>query len=312
MLFAMVSILTLTAFVVKQTSTISGMNTTISEQKIDLKKVSKELRTKTRTNQQLEQEVEVLLDSIAALHTQIAELESKVEQQGAQLNELRKRITRRENKIKKLKKDIELLTRKNGNNSQKIKELEAAKKKLRAEIEALMVNKDEVKEAHQGAKEAVKEIKQRSTELNVVRDLINNTTVRFERITLRQKEHRNDLKKLKYNDKRWKYTLIDFYVEHENPKALLDATLLVKILDLDTGKVLPFNENNPNYPDSYQGASGIPFTYTGNKAEIVYYNNQKKQSMNYEVRIYLVKDGKEYPLKNGKEMIVEQGKVLPK
>jgi hypothetical protein len=147
-------------------------------------------------------------------------------------------------------------------------------------------------------------------EMAMIRDIVGNTTVRFHKISLQKQRNSNPLARIKKKDKNWKYTDIEFFLEHPNQKMLVGKTFRIKIKDLDNMKTLPLNEDNKKYPESAIGKEGEKFVYDGNMVEVLYFNSQKKLSENYQIQLFLVEGDKAYILRNGKQTIVEAGNVL--
>jgi hypothetical protein len=134
------------------------------------------------------------------------------------------------------------------------------------------------------------------------------TTVNFSDITLRKKETGNDLKKIDAKD--WRYTFIEFDLDNPQKDLILEETFVLQIFDLDQNQVVPMNENNPEFPESEQGRTGYKFRYKGAPLSIRYYNNQRKEGVNYEIRLYYLKGGLFFPLDHGSKRIVQNGEVL--
>ena len=115
---------------------------------------------------------------------------------------------------------------------------------------------------------------------------------------------------IKNKDKSWRYTHIQFSLDNPNQALLKKYQYVVKILDLDTGMTLPHNENNQQFPDGPNNTDGYILDYNGNLADILYFNNTKKESQNLEVRVYARFNGKDLPLTKGKCPLVEHGKTV--
>jgi|GEM_PF-2608898 len=308
---ALITSITLLAFVVALSDTVEDQKQTIYVQSKNLHKATNRIKVISVENEELESQLQQLRDSIQLLNGKLLQLEERLAKQEGTIKELKGKINRRENKIASLKKEIAHLSRKNGNFAKKIKKLEAEKKELRMELEQLSVQKEDAEVVTNELKQKHMETVLKNQKVNQTANIVRNTRVRFDRILLRSRDNRGDLRRLKYEDKRWKYTKLDFFLEHPNRQLLLDEDFLVQIVDLDTGKILPFNESNPVYPASKQGSNGFKVTFDGNMVEATYFNSQKKQSMNYEVRIYYYRDGIAYPLQDGRKRIVQNGNILP-
>ncbi len=134
------------------------------------------------------------------------------------------------------------------------------------------------------------------------------TSVRFSDITLRKKETGNDLKKIDAKD--WRYTFIEFDLDNPKKDLILNEIFVLQIFDIDQNQVVPMNEANPEFPDGETGRTGYRFRYKGAPVSIRYFNNQRKEGANYELRLYYLKGGLFFPLDNGSKRIVQDGQVL--
>ncbi len=85
--------------------------------------------------------------------------------------------------------------------------------------------------------------------------------------------------------------------------------IVLKIIDMDTNQILSYVESNPNFPDNQLKIDGLQFKFDGNMIEIVHFNNEKKESKNYELQLYYIdEDGEETMLMDGAKQIVKDGK----
>ena len=307
-----VTVLLLTGFAMVQSTTIDRQKTTIRQQKSEIRQKSQELYAAYRENERLEATLQLLRDSLHTLQSTIASLELTIKTQKETIRKLRQRVEAQQARLDELKAEIARLSRENGDYAERIRRLEEQKKLIRLEMEQTLNQQDEAQNRIQLFETRQTQTLERYHNTRRLNDLLHNTTVRFDRVRLRKKKHGGDIHELKYNRANWKYTILEFFLEHPNRQLLLDEEFLVQIFDLDTGKVLPVNERNPAYPESALDNRGYRFLYDGNLVEVAYFNSQKKKSQNYEVRIFLLRDGMAYPLKNGQLQIVKDGKVVEK
>ena len=111
--------------------------------------------------------------------------------------------------------------------------------------------------------------------------------------------------------KNWKVTDIDFFMNHENNKMLLDEQFLVKIVDMDYQEPLNFVEKNPITPKKINQKPGAPFYFDGNLVEINHINNEPKKGKNFEIQVfYKSDDGEEYLLLDGVKQFIRDGHVV--
>ncbi len=266
----------------------------------------------TEKNQELHQLVVVLRDSIQDLESQLVGLKKNLRSQRRRVKKLTKQLKKYEKDYQQLKTKIKNLAHQDQNAQAKIESLEAEKKQIKASLEQLQILKEEqAKEEKRIAAEILdREASERKFKL--IQSIVNNTTIRFSKIRAKKKQFTNKhLTKIRRKGKKWKYTLIDFYLENPSFDELLDQNFVVKIVDSDTKEVLSFVESNPNFPNSDQDSKGVQFKFDGNMIEIAYFNNQEKNGKNYEIRIYYISEaGEEYLLDGGVRPFIKDKKTL--
>ncbi|MCC6725925.1 MAG: hypothetical protein IT258_15560 [Saprospiraceae bacterium] len=140
-----------------------------------------------------------------------------------------------------------------------------------------------------------------------LRNIVENTSVNFKGISLRNRDGGNELKKIKSDD--WRYTFIDFDLSNADEEAIMDEQFVLQLYDLDNKLVVPYNEKNQAFPNSEMGAMGYKFKYEGKPVSVRYINTQPKEGSNYELRLVYPKNGVVITLVNGTKRIVEDGKV---
>ncbi|MDB4727422.1 hypothetical protein OAF63_01415 [Saprospiraceae bacterium] len=310
LVFTGFTVVLLLGAVVMLSSTVSNLEQDLEITSSDLKIKSGEVIELTDENEKLEHQIAVLQDSIVILNEEIEVLEITLSEKEGLIDELEGRIHRRQVTIESLKKQISKLAQSEKVNWEKIKRLEDEKIALKKQVDDYFAKKDKATTEIKVKKNEVKVIKKEMDEMSMLKDIVGNTNVRFNKIALRKKRNSNDLTNIKKNDKNWKYTSIEFFLEHPNQKMLLGKTFRLKIKDLDNKRTLPLNEDNKKYPESTVGREGEKFVYDGNMIEVLYFNSQKKLSQNYQIQLFLVEGDKAYILKNGKQTIVEGGNVL--
>ncbi|MBK8563823.1 MAG: hypothetical protein IPN76_10910 [Saprospiraceae bacterium] len=138
-------------------------------------------------------------------------------------------------------------------------------------------------------------------------NIVQNTSVNFKGISLRNRDGENELKRIKSDE--WRYTFVDFDLSNVNQEAIMDEQFILQLYDLDNKVVVPFNEKNPAFPNSEMGAMGYKFKYEGKPVSVRYINTQPKEGSNYELRLVYPKNGVVFTLVNGMKRIVEEGKV---
>ena len=266
----------------------------------------------TEKNTELNQLIVVLRDSIQDLEANISSLKRKLRSQKKRIKGINKKLKKYELDYKKLRDQVSTLAHQGQSAKEKIQLLETEKKEIKAALKQLqIVREEQARENEQITAEILdKEASERKFKL--IHTIVNETTVRFSKIRAKKKQFSNKhLTKIKGSGKKWKYTLIDFYLENPAFEKLLDKNFVLKIVDTDSKEILSYIESNPNFPNSDQDSKGVQFKFDGNMVEIAYYNNQKKRGRNYEIRIYyLSDDGEEYLLDGGIRQFVKDKKTL--
>ena len=249
-------------------------------------------------------------DSIVQLKSELVYLKKKVKKQNKTIKEIKSQLKKVEKDYVALRKHIAELARKDEVDKNLINQLEAEKAELRKQIEKLNVVREQEVIAHQATEKELLDRQVSEARFKRIRDIVNNTKVNFQNIFAKKKRYGRPLGKIKRQNSKWRYTVIEFFLVHDDLKLLLDETFVVKVVDSDTHEILSYIESNPNFPNSDIDTKGVKFKYDGNLVEIVYYNNQNRTGKNYEIQIfYVTDDGEEYMLENGNKPFIVGGKV---
>lgn len=258
----------------------------------------------------LRDQIDLLSDSIVILQDHIIKLEKTIRGQKKAINSFKSKLRAVEQQYQAIKTEIAELVRKEEVDRTTIANLEADKASLRDEISNLNVKKDEIEQAQIITEAELLDQKVSEARFRRITKLVNETKVRFNKVTLTTKRFGKAIKKIKKENTKWKYTVLEFFLENEDLKLLLDEQFIVKIVDSDSGEVLSYIESNPNFPDSEMDTKGVNFKFDGNMIEVSYYNNQKKAGDNYEVQIFYLSDGEEYLLLDGAKPFIQNRKVM--
>ncbi|MFT7605623.1 MAG: hypothetical protein ACI8VT_003220, partial [Saprospiraceae bacterium] len=180
----------------------------------------------------------------------------------------------------------------------------------RQEISSLAVQKEQEIVSRQETEAELLDRQISEARFKRITDLVNNTKVKFNKITLSTERFGKAITKIKKENSKWKYTVVEFFLEHEDLKLLLDEQFIVKIVNTNNGEILSYIESNPNFPDSEIDSKGVEFKFDGNMLEISYFNNQEKNADNYEVQVFYLSHGEEYLLLNGTKPFIKDRKAL--
>ncbi len=258
----------------------------------------------------LRETIDLLRDSVITLNSKIKNLKGIIRKKNKTIKSISAKLKDIENQYSAIKLEIADLVRKDQIDKNLINSLEADKAELRKELANLVIKKEKEMDSKKESEAELLDRQVNQARLKRITNLVNNTKVNFNKITLSKKRFGKPISKIKKENSKWKYTVIEFFLEHEDLKLLLDEQFLVKIINSDTGAVLSYIESNPNFPDSEIDSKGVNFKFDGNMLEISYYNNQQKSGQNYEIQIFYLSEGEEYLLLNGSMPFLQNRKVL--
>jgi Na+/phosphate symporter len=309
-IFAVVVILSMMAFVGMQSDKIEELEYYLDETTIDLEATASQLDV---TEIQLDEAKDTIIDlrrKIVRLNGVISNMDKEISEYKESLKNLRARISKLKNKVESYSGEITALQQEKNANWQRINDLLREKEQTENEIASLRIKEETIEEVKQEVElEAAIKV-EKNKELNELRRILTSTIVNFQRVIVLKKEDGIPMKKVKRNNKNWNYTHIQFSLDNANSALLSKYQFVVKILDLDTGMTMPHNENNQQFPDGANNTDGYVLNYDGNLADILYFNNTKRESQNYEVRVYVRLNGNDLPLTKGRCPLVEHGNAV--
>lgn len=256
----------------------------------------------------------ILVDSILELNGEIRELNLTIIEQDNIIKSLDRKLNKSLRKFDELEKQISLLESKEQDYSVEIARLEADKTQILNVQETtgneLAIAEEKKARLEKAEVENYNLIQEKKKRL-VIDEIVNNTIINMLSVRVGSKPKVGNLNKIKKNSSKWMYSSFEFVMTHPGDQKLIEnEQFVLKIIDKDTGKILPYLEENPSYPGSVEGTNGKKFRFTSNPIEVLHINTQKKQGKNYEARMYLVKNGEEYLLANSHRMIVNKRKVI--
>lgn len=288
--------------IVKKESQISALANELSDEI----QVSDDLRSE---NSVLREHISILRDSVAYLNGRVKSLKKRLKKQDKYIRTANKKIKTIGEQYTHLKAEIAHLSKADRLDKSTIEKLELEKKEMRAQIANLNVKKDKIEADKIKTEKELMAQRIEEARYKRISNILNNTQVKFEKISAHKKRYGKKQKKVK--NKNWYFTVLEFQLINEDIKLLLDEKFIVKIVNSDTQEILSYIESNPNFPESKKDSKGVHFNYDGNLIEIAYYNNQPKEGKNYEVQISYIDDaGKEYLLRHGIKQIVQNRKTI--
>lgn len=306
--------LVLASFAVFQSNMLEKLNDRNKTFKSEINRKDNSIRNLEGVVERFEEENEELIDSIFVLNDQIRDLNLRIQEQDQIIKTLRNRLNGTTNKFKELENQIVILENSNQDRAVEIQKLEEEKTNILAELQILAVQE----EIHMERKEKLEAttlenmalVKEKKREL-AIEDITMNTTVTYSKMLLSKKPNQGNLKKIKEGSDKWVYSTFEIELNHPSgEELLLDQQFVLKIIDTDTQEILPYLEYNPAFPEGTEGITGAFFRFKGNPEQILHINTQAKSGQNYEAKVFVVKDGKEFLLFNSHRAIVHEGKVL--
>lgn len=311
-------LMALTVYASYQYNTINKKEGVIKTQHQEIVRLDDDLFKETQlrmtaeaTVMDLEGKVRELRDSVSFLQENIASLKKKVKKQGRTLRALSKKLKNFENDYDILKQEIAALSRKDNIDKERIQELELEKETLRNEIATVEIKREREQKAQQKAEKVLLEQKMKEERLRQTTRIIDNTRVVYKKVSTQKARFGKTMKKLRKKNTSWAYTILEFQLTHDETPVLLDEQFIAKIIDSDSGEILSYIENNPNFPESDKDAKGIKFKFDGNLIELAHYNNQEKTGKNYEVQLfYIDSEGQEHLLRGGIKQFLKDRKLV--
>ena len=335
MIVSLTSALTLACLVVYQSDVINDLRNLLQTTNEKLLQTRDLLDSEVQRNEELEGQVFILSDSIVLLNARIEDFKVEISRLKSKVQKLSGRIQQQEDKVKQLTAAINRLKSENVAKDARVARLEQERNQLLISMETADKERMKMQQQISKLKGELGMTNEQAAELNETKQSLNEepaapmtgiedekvehapqkklasilgfTEVQFGEIVVKEDQNGPALKRAGNN---WQYVLLNFVLNHQDPEVLVGEEFLVQVYDLDQHKVVPFNEFNPEYPDSPVGNKGFAFVYRGQPVGIRYFNSQKKESKNYELRLYYYKDGMIYQLRNNRVKIIERGKVV--
>ena len=300
---------------------VKKLNTTkshLGEQLANIQKLEESLAAETEEkgflaelNYELEEENQKLLVKIDKLQATIRQLRKRVKNQDIVIEELQQKLKQLENNYANMKQEIAILSRREIVDTEAIQQLEAQKAEVKTQMVSYQTKESELVAAKAIVEREIDDKETSEERFRTIVDVVNNSRVKFQSIYIQKEKNGRPISRLINSGANWKYTGIEFFMEHDNPKALLDKQFAVKLIDLDNQFNVAYIESNPAFPMSKGDDKGIEFYFDGNLVEIKHFNNQPKKGNNYEVQIfYKSEDGEEYLLLDGVKQFIKDGSVI--
>ena len=317
-ILSLVLLVSLGVFSAIQVKKLNRTKTDLSKQLKNIDTLESSLATEqedktllTQLNADLQDENQIFRDSIIRLHEIIDGLRRKVQQQDALIAELQSKVNYLESQYESKKKDIAIISRKENVDQNAIVKIEAEKAVIKDQIDNLQAEQNDVMTIKIETEDLMEDKIASEDRFRKIVDVVNNTRIRFQDIEIKMDPTGRPVTRLITDGKNWKHTTINFFMNHQDSKVLLDQQFLVKIIDMDFQEEITLIEPNPLVETKVDEKIGAPFYYDGNLVEINYNNNKPKRGKNFEVQVYYKSnDGEEYLLLDGVKQFIRNGNVV--
>ena len=285
-----------------QASTAEGYKSSLEIEEADNSRLKNKVKVLKGRNEELllengrlSRQNSTLLDSVKSLKGRVRKLNKTIQAQASLMVVNEAKMEKLQQESKELVERVSMM--KGDRNADKgiIVDLDKKRQALDKEIGELFVENEKLEvEALDGTKELAK-VRKEADDKERILEIVEAVKVDFKNIYPRRDETRRAR-----NVKQWRLTLVDMELMTEDANLITGETFIVKILDKDTGKIMPPRESSGGANDT----QGEIFVFKGNPVPNISYSNyQEKTGENYLLQVFYVKDGKSYPLKNGSKDI---------
>lgn len=309
------------AIIIGAVLTLSLMGTVISinstkntlaqenqKQQVEIEKAKETILIKEERILELEEQVQVLENRIGDYETEIASLKAKVKQYKSDKSYLKGKLRRRNNTIDKLTKQIAELARSRTDETATINNLKEKHKRLLNEVDSAKAEIKNLESKIVNNQDKEDEIRIQEMRARRIHNIVQNTTLVLDKVEARELKESRPMKKV--NKDKWRYTYIQFDLQHKDGHpVLVGENFTVTLRDMDTGKILPYIEGNPKFPGN-KIETGCPIQFDGNMFIVNYFNNEVKRGQNFEVEVSYVLNGEVYKIVNGTQQIIKDRKVV--
>ena len=318
-ILSLILLISVGVFSIVQVKKLNSTKTHLSKQLKAVHELENSLETQkeetillTQQNTDLQYENQVLRDSIIQLQQIITRLRAKIQTQDKVIAELQSKLKYLQLEYENKKKDIAILSRKPQIDQNAIATIEAEKAKIKEQINTFQAQQNAANTTKMVTQNEIQDKLLSEERFRKIVDVVNNTRIKFQDIKIKMNPTGQPVTRLITNGKNWKHTSIEFFMNHNNQKVLLDEPFIVKIVDIDNQQEIPMIQPNPMVSkNGLEEKEGAPFYYDGNMVEIEYDNNQPKKGKNFEVQVYYQSDdGEEYLLLDGIQQFIRDGNIV--
>ena len=253
-------------------------------------------------------QVAILEDSIIVYEEKMDHLESSVKKSKNLIANVKKELDNKDEEVNMLKDAITNWQRKGAafQDTIQVLKLELVGKAENVRQLSAMLNKAE--NELQKKEDSRMEYELQKMRLMRVKQVVEDTRVRYDDVQCLQSRTGKPLKKLKEDGSEWIYTTFSFSMENTDQSLIVDEYFRLKIVDADTGEDLPYNESNAAYANGNE-TIGFNFQWESNPEQAIYINTQAKKGRNYDVLIYYVSGDDEHLLHNSVRPLIRNGRM---
>ncbi len=232
----------------------------------------------------------VLRDSVKSLNQRVRVLSKQLQDQMAVVAANEARMLQLRGASDELVNKVASMQQDKGADRKLIKELDDKRAELDKQVGKFFMENDSLERKALENTKKLADLTKDYDEKEQILQIVENVKVDFDAIEAK-KDNNKKAKRLRH----WKYTLINIKLNAPSIEALRGEQFIVKIIDKDKGKVVP-----PREVSGKNDTQGETFIFNGNPVPPIRYSNyQEKESKNYMVQVFYVKNGKEFPLNLG-------------
>lgn len=287
--------------VTKQEGAVNTYRDSLEQEQNFSGTLKKRVKTLEKRNAELELENGRLVaqnrrlrDSVKVLNRRVRVLSKQLKEQMAVVSYNDSRMTDLRKESDKLVDKVYNLSQQKGADKKLIKQLDEKRANLDRQVGQFFMKNDSLERKVLENSKKLASLNEAYGEKEKTLQIVENVKVSFDGIQAK-KDNEKRARRLRH----WKFTVINLSLNAPSIESLRGEQFIVKIIDKDKGKVLP-----PREVSGKNDTQGETFIFNGNPVPPIRYSNyQKKESKNYMIQVFYVKNGKEFPLNLGAQDI---------
>lgn len=259
----------------------------LEDEKLTAGSKSRLLKNKEDEIYRLKEQNKRLRDSIEVLKNEVGALNKALGSQGRAILANNKKMKEMQMREDSLVKVIGRMLGEESANNGKISGLEKERLSINKDMSELYEKTENLRDSVVYSTVQKEALKEKLSLQETIYEITNNTEVTFKGI-YPKRDNGNRAR----NAKRWKTTHIDLELSHPKEGILNDEMFMVVIRDMNKNIAIPPREANVG-----KDTPGMTFSFTGNPVKTIRYPNyQEKDSDDYTIQVFYIKNGKQYAL----------------